>query len=168
MVAWVPAVVGGALVAVGVAVGVVFVRRMNATHNSTSAALLALSDRREDLLGVLRAALEVDPKQPAIINDLQEHRIVLANGAFHAALKTAPGSLNGRPYLPLIHPDDLARTDAAADDVPLMDAAARFRNRYQTADGRWVVLEWRGGHYADAGGYGLSLADVVGYEAGGR
>lgn len=160
---WLDAVqwLGALMLAAGAAALVVFIAVSRRAVERAQGALVALASRRDDLTGVLRAALELSPAQPAIVNNLQEHTVVLANNAFHAALGLPPGSLNGRPYLPLIHPDDLARTAEAADNVPLMDPSARFVNRWQGADG-WVSLEWQGGHYADAQGYGLSLATPTG------
>jgi PAS domain S-box-containing protein len=51
--------------------------------------------------------------------------------------------LEGRRFLDLVHPDDVAATLEALDRLAHGQPESRFINRYRTKDGRYRWLEWR-------------------------
>ena len=51
--------------------------------------------------------------------------------------------LLGRPFLELVHPDDLATTEEALRHLVEGHATAGFENRYRCRDGSWRWLAWR-------------------------
>ena len=70
-------------------------------------------------------------------------RIVRANLAFERDLGWSLDDLAGRPFSTLVHPDDVAATQAevarlAAGGAPTLG----FENRYRGADGRYRAIQW--------------------------
>lgn len=50
--------------------------------------------------------------------------------------------LRTEPFFSFVHPDDLAATRLELDALAAGRPSVGFRNRYRTADGRWVWLRW--------------------------
>ncbi len=70
-------------------------------------------------------------------------RIVRVNLAFERDLGWSLDDLAGRPFSTLVHPDDVAATQAevarlAAGGAPTLG----FENRYRGADGRYRAIQW--------------------------
>jgi PAS domain S-box-containing protein len=62
---------------------------------------------------------------------------------FEPTLGWAPEELLGRPFLELVHPEDLAATEEALRKLVEGRATAGFENRYRCKDGSWRWLAWR-------------------------
>ncbi len=70
-------------------------------------------------------------------------RFELTNPAWEAALGWTVEELSGKPYVELLHPDDVERTMAAvADCMARGEPAIRFENRHRAKDGSWRWLSW--------------------------
>ncbi len=63
-------------------------------------------------------------------------------GAWREVLGWSPEELTARPFIDFVHPEDVASTLEALDDLVEGERVAGFDNRYRTADGRWVWLRW--------------------------
>ncbi|HZZ30433.1 MAG TPA: PAS domain S-box protein [Phenylobacterium sp.] len=72
-------------------------------------------------------------------------RFVRVNPAWQAVLGYRPEDLQGVPLLSLVHPDDVAATQAQMMQVDAEPAtiADNFINRYRHRDGHYLHLEWR-------------------------
>lgn len=64
------------------------------------------------------------------------------NGAWTATLGYTREELVGRPFLDLVHPDDVERTKAEAGRLSGTGQAATFENRYVGKDGHVHWLRW--------------------------
>ena len=65
------------------------------------------------------------------------------NPMWEKVLGWTPGELRARPFVDLVHPDDLERTKAEAGRLLSEGSStANFENRYRHKDGRWVPLSW--------------------------
>jgi len=64
------------------------------------------------------------------------------NPAWERALGWTAEELAARPYLELVHPDDLEATRAVADRLAAGQAVAGFVNRYRHRDGSYRWLSW--------------------------
>ncbi len=70
-------------------------------------------------------------------------RFLRVNPSWESILGYRPDELIGRPLFDLIHPDDLARTQAAAQAHFVEgDRVHAFQNRYRHRDGSYRWLEW--------------------------
>ena len=63
--------------------------------------------------------------------------------SFEPTLGWSPEELLGRPFLDLVHPEDLAATEEALRQLVEGRATAGFENRYRCKDGSWRWLAWR-------------------------
>jgi len=63
-------------------------------------------------------------------------------GAWDDVLGWSDDDLTSRPFIDFVHPEDVASTLEALDDLIEGERVAGFDNRYRTADGRWVWLRW--------------------------
>ncbi|AWN39062.1 histidine kinase [Methylobacterium radiodurans] len=68
--------------------------------------------------------------------------IVAVNPAWTALFGWSEGELLGRPFMDLVHPDDVASTVAAAGDLSAGSVIPRFENRYLHKDGSYRWLSW--------------------------
>jgi diguanylate cyclase (GGDEF)-like protein/PAS domain S-box-containing protein len=65
------------------------------------------------------------------------------NGSWEQCLGFSTEELMARPYLELIHPDDVEPTIAAAGSLAAGPSdVVNFENRYRTKDGEWRWLLW--------------------------
>jgi diguanylate cyclase (GGDEF)-like protein/PAS domain S-box-containing protein len=64
------------------------------------------------------------------------------NGSWEERLGWTRGELTSRPFLELVHPEDLAQTRAAAEKAFGGEEVADFTNRYRAKDGTWHWIEW--------------------------
>ena len=63
-------------------------------------------------------------------------------GAWGDVLGWSEEELTSRPFIDFVHPEDVASTLEALDDLVEGERVAGFDNRYRTADGRWLWLRW--------------------------
>jgi diguanylate cyclase (GGDEF)-like protein/PAS domain S-box-containing protein len=71
-----------------------------------------------------------------------EGRFTALGGAWEATLGWSEKELMARRFLEFIHPDDLPATQVEIERLALGEATIRFRNRYRSKAGSWVVLQW--------------------------
>ncbi len=64
------------------------------------------------------------------------------NVNFPQMLGYSEEQLVSRPFVELVHPDDLDRTQAVMSDLWVGKPVVRFRNRYRHAAGHFLWLEW--------------------------
>jgi diguanylate cyclase (GGDEF)-like protein/PAS domain S-box-containing protein len=64
------------------------------------------------------------------------------NGAWERTLGWSREQLMARPYLELVHPDDVDSTLAEAAKLGEGEESVDFANRYRTRDGSWRWLLW--------------------------
>ena len=64
------------------------------------------------------------------------------NPAWTKTLGWSGPELIGQPYINLVHPDDLAATQAAMAGLTRGESMYGFENRYRTRDGDYVWLSW--------------------------
>jgi len=64
------------------------------------------------------------------------------NPAWERALGWTPSELQARPYIELVHPDDVPSTIAAASALGRGETVLRFTNRYRHKAGGYRRLEW--------------------------
>jgi PAS domain S-box-containing protein len=74
---------------------------------------------------------------------------VKVSRAWESVLGYSVEELVGAPLLSLIHPDDVAPTQAHAARVQGEDVVFGFINRYRRKDGEYRHLEWRARRYGD-------------------
>ncbi len=86
-----------------------------------------------------------------------EDRFVYVNAACEQIFGYAPEELIGRVLFDLIHPEDLARTRAAAATVLAGRPINHFENRYLRKDGRIVHIMWTA-RWSEADGYRIGVA----------
>jgi PAS domain S-box-containing protein len=65
------------------------------------------------------------------------------NPAWEKVLGWTLAELMARPYIELIHPDDVEATGREAQKLRLGGNAVDFENRYRAKDGTWRWLSWR-------------------------
>jgi diguanylate cyclase (GGDEF)-like protein/PAS domain S-box-containing protein len=63
-------------------------------------------------------------------------------GAWTTVLGWSEEELTARPFIDFVHPEDVASTLEALDDLVEGERVANFDNRYRTADGQWIWLRW--------------------------
>jgi PAS domain S-box-containing protein len=84
------------------------------------------------------------------------------NPAWSALLGYTEQQLLGRPFLELVHADDIERTrQEAARLVVGENTTTRFANRYRTADGSYRWLAWTSRSVADEGLVYATARDVT-------
>ncbi len=64
------------------------------------------------------------------------------NSNFTDVLGYDEQDLLARPFMQLVHPDDHRKTGEAMQELIAGNPITRFQNRYRTADGKWITLEW--------------------------
>jgi PAS domain S-box-containing protein len=74
--------------------------------------------------------------------DLSNATFSTVNPAWTATLGWVTDEIEGRSYQDLVHPDDVAESSEAFEQVRRGDPVIRFRNRYETKDGGWRWLSW--------------------------
>jgi PAS domain S-box-containing protein len=65
-----------------------------------------------------------------------------ANGAFERILGYSEAELRGRPFIKLVHPDDVEKTERAAVELMAGVSVKDFENRYIGKDGVAVNMMW--------------------------
>lgn len=88
--------------------------------------------------------------------------LVDLNPAWEQTLGYSPDELRSRPYLDLVHPEDVARTVAEA--AGLTDPAyvwVRFENRYRAKDGTYRWLSWSARTAPDGSAVYCVIRDVT-------
>ena len=70
-------------------------------------------------------------------------RLLSVNPAFTRVLGWTREQLLARPFLELVHPDDLPATLAELDNLARGALTLNFENRYICKDGSWRWLSWR-------------------------
>jgi PAS domain S-box-containing protein len=73
------------------------------------------------------------------------------NGAWERTLGFSMEELKARPFVELIHPDDLANTQAERQRLRLGVEVVDFENRYLTRDGTYRWLAWRASSLPERG-----------------
>jgi PAS domain S-box-containing protein len=68
--------------------------------------------------------------------------IRMVNPAWQRVLGWTPAELMARPYLELVHPDDVISTKEAAEALERGETVLRFTNRYRHKAGGYRRLEW--------------------------
>jgi two-component system, sensor histidine kinase len=76
-------------------------------------------------------------------------RFVKVNEAWARTLGYSVEELEGRPMLPLVHPDDLAGTEGHMVRMRSDEEVQGFVNRYRHRDGGYRHLEWRARRVGD-------------------
>ncbi len=66
----------------------------------------------------------------------------LVNPAWEALLGWTPGELRARPFLSLVHPEDVEATIAVTEKLRTEGALVHFENRYRCRDGSYRTLSW--------------------------
>jgi PAS domain S-box-containing protein len=127
------------------------------------------SNLREPSVGMEQRLFDLSPDLLCVADFNGMFRRV--NRAFERALGWSQEELEGRPFRELIHPDDLERTLAEflrlrATGQPTLS----FENRYRSADGRFVRLQWVAQPEIETGMiYAVArLVDSAGSEEGAR
>jgi PAS domain S-box-containing protein len=64
------------------------------------------------------------------------------NPAFTTVLGYSKEELEGKPFIDLVHPDDLEATYNEIEKLAKGDKVLRFENRYRCKNGAYVVLSW--------------------------
>jgi PAS domain S-box-containing protein len=82
------------------------------------------------------------------ITDLQGYFIRL-NKAWETTLGYTLEELEGRRYIELVHPDDVASTLSAMQELAKHRPIDYFINRYRTQDGGYRSIEWRAYAYGN-------------------
>ena len=81
-------------------------------------------------------------------------------GPWQAVLGWTEQELMSRPFLDLVHPDDLVATLAQLEGLARGETTVRFRNRYRAKSGAWVVLQWDS-HVSEQGAVLAVAQDVT-------
>lgn len=76
------------------------------------------------------------------VSDLQAN-FYKVNDKFEEVLGYSSQELVGRNYLSFIHPDDVAETLQALDELAANEKVTEFVNRYRTKDGTYKYIEWQ-------------------------
>ena len=71
------------------------------------------------------------------------------NPAWEMILGWSLNELEGKKFLDLVHPDDLAATLKAMDDLRTGKEIVNFINRFQGKDGIYRWIEWRSFPYGE-------------------
>ncbi|MGN6512765.1 MAG: PAS domain S-box protein, partial [Lysobacteraceae bacterium] len=71
-----------------------------------------------------------------------EGRYLFVNAAFERIFGYRPAEVLGRRMIELVHPDDRAATQQAAERIMTGMLQRHFRNRYVRKDGRVVDIQW--------------------------
>jgi PAS domain S-box-containing protein len=88
-------------------------------------------------------------------------RFLRVNPALVRVLGWSEGELLGRPYLELVHPDDLAATRGAMARLARGEVIDRFENRCRTRAGDYVVLAWAASPVTAQGVLYVSARDIT-------
>jgi PAS domain S-box-containing protein len=116
---------------------------------------------RSDLRAMRRAlALNraiMDNSLDVICTIDREGRFVEVSAASRSLWGYAPEELVGRKYIELVHPGDVAKTNAAAMAILAGRPTVDFSNRYLGKDGRVVDVDWSA-IWSEAEGLHFSIA----------
>ena len=86
-----------------------------------------------------------------------EGRFVFVSAACERIFGYTPSELIGRPMIELVHPDDRARTLAAATEIMTGAPNPHFENRYLRKDGQIVHIMWSA-RWSEADGLRIAVA----------
>lgn len=104
--------------------------------------LLARSEEVRDELDVeLRRFFELSQDMISVA-DLTSGVFLRANPAFERTLGYPLEVLLKTPFLELIHPEDIAKTQEAVEQLLAGKTVVEFQNRYRTLSGDWRWLSW--------------------------
>ena len=84
------------------------------------------------------------------------------NPAWERVLGYSRAELMGRPYIELVHPDDVEATLSEAGRLTEGVQSVLFENRYRCKDGSYKWLEWRGSPASDGLIYAIAR-DISGW-----
>jgi serine/threonine-protein kinase len=103
-----------------------------------------ISDHQESALSQVRSDMdrffELSPDLFCIADfDGYFRRI---NSNFPRVLGYHEDEILSKPFLDFVHPDDHEKTVAVMGELEEAHPVVRFRNRYRTAAGNYIVLEW--------------------------
>lgn len=73
------------------------------------------------------------------------------NPSFGRVLGYDTGEILSRPFISLVHPDDVVRTMEVFARLKSGSAILHFVNRYRCKDGSWKWLEWSAGPFTEDG-----------------
>ncbi|AKU11477.1 sensory transduction histidine kinase [Azoarcus sp. CIB] len=127
---------------------VAYVSLSNAGH--TAAIEAEVAERTADLKRALDARLAAEDERDRIF-DLSLDLLGIGgvdgyfkrvNPAFSRTLGWSEEEILSRPFLDLVHPDDLEATLSELDSVAHGRTTIGFENRYRCKDGTWRWLEW--------------------------
>lgn len=82
------------------------------------------------------------------------------NLAFLTTLGYSEEELLSRPFLDLVHPEDVQATLGAMDRLSHGQDVTRFRNRYRCKDGSWSTLSWVSSSIPSEGKIYASARDI--------
>ncbi len=75
------------------------------------------------------------------------------NPAFTDLLGYTEAEITQRPYLELVHPDDVKNTKAWLSKVFTEEGSNSFENKYRTHDGEWKWISWSSSEVLDENGF---------------
>ncbi len=91
-----------------------------------------------------------------------DYKFKRINAAWEKTLGYSEEELLRSPYLDFVHPDDLAATVGAADDLEEGDDLFSFENRYRCADGSYKWLHWTATASVEEGRIYAAARDITG------
>ncbi len=83
------------------------------------------------------------------------------NPAFCDVLGYSAGELLDRPFLELVHPEDVAATEAEMERLGAGQPTLHFENRYRCKDGSWRWLAWKTQPFDEEGVLYAAARDVT-------
>ncbi len=82
------------------------------------------------------------PMHMNVIASTIDGTIIKVNAAAKRILGYAPKELEGRTFLDLVHPDDIAKTLAEMDALNEKGSSLSFENRYRGKTGEYRLISW--------------------------
>jgi PAS domain S-box-containing protein len=95
------------------------------------------------------------------IADVAEGRFVRVNPAWQAVLGWSDQELTARPYIELVHPDDVAPTAEQVRAFEGGSSTVNFENRYRHKDGSYRWLSWKAAAFLQRGLVYAAARDVT-------
>ena len=76
------------------------------------------------------------------ISELSTTKLIKVNKAWESILGFSVSELEGKPFLELVHPDDIESTVQATSKLAKNETIIGFNNRYRTKTGEYRIIEW--------------------------